>query len=110
MADYEGIFVVDAKLGEGETEKALVGVEEVIGKNGGKVAKRESWGKKNLAYEVKGVKEGVYFLVNFRAEPGIIQELEKSYRLNEAILRYLILRRTQSNKRAEGTEQERKTV
>ncbi len=94
MTDYEGIFVIDTKLGEEETEKALVGIEGIIGKNGGKVEKRESWGKKNLAYEVKGEKEGAYFMVNFRAKPGTIRELEKSYRMNEAILRHLILCRT----------------
>ncbi|MCD5401762.1 30S ribosomal protein S6 [candidate division NPL-UPA2 bacterium] len=110
MADYEGIFIIDAKLGEKEVEKAIVGVEEVIGKNEGKVEKRDSWGKKNLAYEVRGRKEGFYFVVNFQAEPRTMRELEKPYRLNEAILRHLILRRTRSDKRTGGTEQERKTV
>lgn len=94
MTDYEGIFVIDTKLKE--VEKALVGVEEIIVKNGGKVEKKESWGKKNLAYEVKGEKEGAYFMINFRAQPKTIRELEKSYRMNEAILRHLILCRTKS--------------
>ena len=100
MSDYEGFFVIDAKLGGGEVEKAIAGVEEVIGKNEGKVGKRESWGKKNLAYEVRGRKEGFYFVVNFQAGPKTIRELEKSYRLNEAILRHLILRRARSGKGA----------
>ncbi len=93
MIDYESIFIIDAKLGEEEREKAIVGIEAVIDKNKGKVGKRESWGKKNLAYEIKGRKEGFYFVVNFRAEPGTIRQLGKPYRLNEAILRYLILRK-----------------
>ncbi len=101
MVDYEGIFVIDAKLGEKEVEKVIVGAEEVIGKNEGKVEKRESWGKKSLAYEIRKRKEGFYFVVNFQAEPRTIRELEKSYRLNEAILRHLILRRTRSDKQAE---------
>lgn len=101
MVDYEGVFIIDAKLGEKEVEEVMVGVEEVIGKNEGKVEKRDSWGKKNLAYEIRKRKEGFYFVVNFQAEPRTIRELEKPYRLNEAILRHLILRRTQSGKRAE---------
>ncbi len=92
MADYEGIFVIDPRLGEGEVEKAMVEVEEIIGKNKGKLGKRESWGKKSLAYDIKGRKEGVYFMVRFQAEPRSIGELKKPYRLNEAILRHLIFR------------------
>jgi len=101
MVDYEGIFVINSQLGGEDLEKAIAAVEEVIGKNNGKVGKRESWGKKNLAYEVKGKKEGFYFVVNFQAAPGTIRELEKAYRLNETILRHLILRRSQSDKESE---------
>ncbi|NOX96917.1 MAG: 30S ribosomal protein S6 [Nitrospirae bacterium] len=93
MADYEGFFVIDAKLTQDEVEKAIVGVEGVISKSEGTVGKRESWGKKNLAYEVKGKKEGFYFVVNFQAKQKAIRELEKSYRLNDSVLRHLILRR-----------------
>ena len=93
MTDYEGFFVINPQLGEEEVEKAMVGIEEVINKHKGKAGKRESWGKKNLAYEVKGSKEGFYFMLNFQAEPVTIRELEKTSRLNEAILRHLILRK-----------------
>ncbi len=93
MVDYEGIFVINSQLGGEDLEKAIAAVEEVIGKNNGKVGKRESWGKKNLAYEVKGKKEGFYFVVNFQAKQKAIRELEKSYRLNNSVLRHLILRR-----------------
>lgn len=110
MIDYEGVFIIDAKLGGEKAEEVIVGAEKAIDKNGGKVEKREVGGKKNLAYEIKGRKEGFYFGVNFRVEPKAVRELEKSCRLNESILRHLILRRGGSGKRAGDTEQERKNV
>lgn len=93
MNDYQGAFIIDPNLGEDEGEKAIAGVEEVISKNKGSVEKKEKWGKKSLAYEIKGRKEGFYFWLNFKIEPKAISELNKVYQLNSSILRHLIFQK-----------------
>ncbi len=93
MNDYEGVFIIDPSSGEEDGEKAISGVEEVISKNKGTVEKREKWGKRSLAYEVKGKKEGFYFSLIFKIEPKAIPELKRVYQLNSSILRHLIFRK-----------------
>ena len=91
--DYEGVFITDPNLGEEEKEKTMAAVEEVISKNGGAVEKKEKWGKRSLAYEVKEKKEAFYFSLNFKIETKAILELKKAYGLNSSILRHLIFRK-----------------
>ncbi len=91
--DYEGVFITDPNLGEEEKEKTMAAVEEVISKNGGAVEKREKWGKRSLAYEVKERKDAFYFSLNFKIEPKAVSELKKAYQLNSSILRHLIFRK-----------------
>ncbi|MCK4262351.1 30S ribosomal protein S6 [bacterium] len=90
--DYEGVFIIDPSSGE-EGEKSIAAVEEVIGKNKGTVEKKEKWGRKNLAYEIKRKKEGFHFLLSFKIEPKAISELKKAFRMNNSILRHLIFRK-----------------
>ena len=49
-------------------------------------------GMRNLAYEIKKNKRGYYFVIYFKAEPSLILELERNYRINEEILRFIVIK------------------
>lgn len=90
---YEGVFITKASLTEEASEKLLALIEGEISKNGGKIENVEKWGKKTIAYPVSKNREGVYYKLDFKITPDKISGLKKMYRLNEDILRAMIVNR-----------------
>ncbi len=88
MRKYETIFVVDSLLKSEEIDSIINKYERFISANGGKIETIDRWGKKRLAYEIKKRQYGYYVLIRFDGPPTMIKQLEREYRLNEAILRY----------------------
>jgi small subunit ribosomal protein S6 len=58
---------------------------------GGEVVKADLWGRRRMAYTIKGIREGLYAVIKFKAEPKTLVPLEHSIRLAEEIVRYLIV-------------------
>lgn len=92
MNQYETIVVINPNVESESVEKIIGDIEELMSGDGGKVTKLENWGKRRLAYEVKGNKDGIYVLLNFEAEPKLIQRLERYFILNEQIIKYMTVR------------------
>ena len=93
MKNYEAIFIAKPTLTEEASKKLLSQIEGEIPKNGGSVANIENWGKRNLAYSVKKNKEGIYFKIDFKIESGKVPDLKKTYRLNEDLLRVMVIKK-----------------
>ena len=89
MKPYETLFFTEPDI-ESEALDALIGkVETAITKNGGQIEKVDKWGKRPLAYLVEKHNEGHYVLVNFQATPEALKELERTYLINQTILRFM---------------------
>lgn len=92
MNKYESIIIINPNC----TEEAVKALEErvtgLINENG-KVESVENMGKKRLAYEIKKNREATYVLFNFEANPASIAELERNYRINDDILKYIIVKK-----------------
>lgn len=89
MRSYESIFVLKPDLNDKKVDEQIEKVKEFVEKSGGRVITVEKWGKKKLAYLIKKNKFGIYVLIHFEAEPGLISNLQKNYKLNEDIIRYM---------------------
>ena len=90
---YELVVIVDARLANEEKESILNGVKEAIAKAGGKVTNSEVWLEKHkFTFLIKKCAEGTYYLVNFEAEAAVIEEIRTSLKLNDKILRFLIIK------------------
>jgi len=63
-----------------------------LSNHGGEVQKAEEWGKRRLAYEIAKKQYGYYVHFRFTAPEAVIGLLEREYRLNESILRFLTIR------------------
>jgi len=86
---YETLFFTEGNIDD-EALGALIGkVENAITKNGGQIEKIDKWGKRQLAYPVEKHTEGNYVLVNFMAKPETLKELERTYLINQTILRFM---------------------
>jgi small subunit ribosomal protein S6 len=89
LRQYETTFVVDAHLSNEQIESTIDKFTKFIEKNGVKIKNVDRWGKRRLAYEINKKQYGYYVYVRFEAEGTFIKTLERHYKLDEAILRYL---------------------
>lgn len=92
MRKYETMFILNIGLSKEQLPEKVERFTSVMTSNGGQVDKFSEWGKRRLAYEVNKQREGYYFLVNFTAEPTVVKELERIFRISEDVVRYLIVR------------------
>jgi small subunit ribosomal protein S6 len=91
MREYETVFILDPKLDESQVRDEVAKVQNVIAGLEGEITGVEPGGKRRLTYEIKGNKEGYYTLITFRSEPSSIVEIERAYKLNENVLRHVIV-------------------
>lgn len=92
MHSYETIFIIDAGLDEDATKRTIEKFTGVIATNG-TVDAVDEWGKRRLAYEIDDKTEGYYVLVNFTSDAEFPKELDRQYRISDAILRSIIIRK-----------------
>lgn len=88
---YELMLILDPNLRESEIKKKLKDTEEMIEKAGGKVVHQDFWGKRPMAYRLKGHREGVYVVYNLELPNSYIKELREHFRIEKELLRSMIL-------------------
>lgn len=89
---YEGMYILSTTLSEDARQKALEKITSGIEERKGEVHKIHDQGRRRLAYEIKGSREGHYYVIYFTAPPSIIKDLWRDYLLNEDLARFLTLR------------------
>lgn len=89
---YEGMYVISAKLSDDARQKALDKIEKGITEQGGQIIKIHDQGRRRLAYEISGHREGYYYIIYFEAAPSVIPDLWREYHLHEDLIRFVTLR------------------
>lgn len=92
MREYELTLIIEPDLAEKEQKRLLEKVKEWLEKGKAKIEKEEIWGKKKLAYPINKKEEGIYVFYLLKLEISSLAELEKKLKLEEKILRYLIIK------------------
>lgn len=92
IRQYETTFIVDAHLSTEEIEKVITKYSQQIEQHKGKIKLIDRWGKRRLAYEIAKKQYGYYVYIRYEAEGTVVDALEKDFKLDETILRYLVLR------------------
>lgn len=93
MFDYELTLILDPDLSSEDQKKLIEKIKKIIEDTKGKVEKTNDWGKKELAYPIKKKTMGDYFLWEIKADSGQIDKIDKKIKIEEEVLRYLILRK-----------------
>ena len=93
---YESAVLINAALEDDQIQSIISNIKEIIVNSGGEIKDVEDWGRKRLAYMVKKSKIGYYAIFRFYAPPNIITKLERFYKLDESILRFLTISLSQS--------------
>jgi small subunit ribosomal protein S6 len=92
LKHYETMFILKPTLTEEETKAQIDLVKSNIEKNGGEIVSFEDMGSRQLAYEIQKNKRGYYFVIYFKGEPNGILEIERQYRINENIMRFIFIK------------------
>jgi small subunit ribosomal protein S6 len=92
MRRYELALVADPTIPEEQHDRLITALEESIAEKSGKVLKVDRWGRRKLAYKIKGQTEGNYTFLLFDGEPRLLSELERRLRLSENWLRFSTVR------------------
>ena len=91
MNKYESVVIINPNVEE-EGIKALISKFTDIINTDGKVEKVDELGKKTLAYDVKKFSEGFYAVFYFEANPDLITELERNYRITDEIIKFMTIK------------------
>jgi len=89
---YETVLLVNPELPLKDAQELSEKYQELIKKQNGEIVNTEAWGKLRLAYEVEGHKEGLYFLIQFKSDTPVLQELEKRFKYDDNVLRQALVR------------------
>jgi small subunit ribosomal protein S6 len=109
---YEAIYILDVNQPEEQIQSIIAKYREILERNGAEVDDTDRWEPRRLAYEVKGRREGIYIIVNFRSEPAAKDELDRIFRISDDALRFLIVKQSEKADRhpsqSRAVEQERR--
>jgi small subunit ribosomal protein S6 len=92
MRQYEIMVILDPTLDERTVAPSLDTFLNVIRSDGGTVDKVDIWGRRRLAYEIAKHAEGIYAIVDVKAEHKTVSELDRQLNLNESVLRTKVMR------------------
>jgi len=70
---------------------AIEKVNSLVTGNGGEIVNEDRWGKRRFQYEINKIREGYYVVLKFKLNPESLDELNRVLKLNEDIVRYLLI-------------------
>lgn len=92
MKTYEIMYIIKPLTKE-EIDNISNKYKSVVTNHGGNVDKVDLWGEKRLAYEIGDYDKGFYILMTFTSSPSCVQDLDRLIRIDESILRHMIISR-----------------
>ena len=92
MNKYESVVIINPNVEENALKELIERFQTLINTDG-KVEQVNELGKKKLAYEIKKNKEGYYVVYDFEANPSLIAELERNYRITDEVIKFIVIKK-----------------
>ena len=92
MNKYESVIIINPNTDENTIEETISKTTDLITKQG-KVTQIDKLGVKKLAYAIQRCKEGYYISFDYETDPSVIAEIERQFRINENILKFITVRK-----------------
>ena len=96
MRRYETIFILRPNVGEDEINKIIEGTTTIILDEKGTIIEMNKWGMKKLAYLIKKESLGYYVYCDFAGTPAAVAEIERKFRIDDAVLKYMTIKTANS--------------
>ena len=94
MRRYESVWVVNGDLPDEEVKSAIEKFSRIISSQGGTVVGLEEWGRRKLSYKIQSTIRGYYVLADFAGSSETVKELERNYRIDDRIIRYITTKKS----------------
>jgi small subunit ribosomal protein S6 len=93
MKKYEIVLLLDPTIEETEVDNSFNSVLEILTAQGAEIIEGETvdWGKRKLAFPLKKKENAFYRIYHFNAEPAVIEQVERRLKINDIVLRSLIV-------------------
>ena len=92
MNQYETVFILNPVLSDEQAKETVAKFKTLLTDNGAEILNEEAWGLKKLAYQIQKKTSGFYNLIEFKAEPALIDKLEVAYRRDEKVIRFMTVK------------------
>ena len=92
MNQYETVFILTPVLSDVQMKEAVEKFKGILVAEGAEIINGENWGMKKLAYPIEKKSTGFYQLLEFKAEPSVIEKLELNFRRDERVIRYITVK------------------
>ena len=89
MNQYETVFILTPVLSDEQMKEAVEKFKGILTDGGAEIVNEENWGLRKLAYPIQKKSTGFYQLIEFNAEPKLIDTLEVNFRRDERVIRFL---------------------
>jgi len=86
--------VVTGDLPDEEVKSAIDKFSGIISSQGGTVVGQDEWGRRKLSYKIQGTIRGYYVLADFAGTSETVKELERNYRIDDRIIRFLTTKKS----------------
>lgn len=93
MKSYEALFITRPELDEEAQQAVVEKFTALIQNQGGSVEGVDKMGKRRLAYEIGGFRDGHYTLLNFKGEAGVPRELDRVFKISDEVVRHLVIKK-----------------
>jgi len=92
MNNYETVFILTPVLSDAQMKEAVEKIKDVLTAQKAEIVNEENWGLRKLAYPINKKSTGFYQLIEFKAEPTVVDILETQFRRDERVIRFLTFR------------------
>ncbi|MDD5780384.1 MAG: 30S ribosomal protein S6 [Bacteroidales bacterium] len=92
MNQYETVFIMTPVLSDQQMKETVEKFKGVLAAQGAEIINEESWGLKKMAYPIQKKSTGFYQLIEFKAEPTVVDKLEIAYRRDERVIRFITVK------------------
>ena len=92
MNQYETVFILTPVLSDVQVKEAVEKFKGILAAEGAEIINEENWGMKKLAYPIEKKSTGFYQLLEFKAEPTVVEKLELNFRRDERVIRYITVK------------------
>ena len=104
--DYELGFILSPEVSEEETRSMLDRLGQIVTQYGGQIVKTNQWGRRRLAYPIERHRDGYYIFIDMILTPETVIELERTLKVSEIVLRYMLTKRDAKAVQKEREERE----
>ena len=89
VKQYETVFIATPVLSEEQMKETVKKYIDLLTSKGAEIVYENNWGMRKLAYPIRKKTTGFYYLIEFKAEGSVINDLEVAYKRDERLLRFL---------------------